>query len=88
MLLAGDDQAAIDRNQWVWLLAACQRGYDCGPNSDWVRMRCSHDNACQPFESVSDIVRRITGPKFDSIVTRAGEINDHIDRGDYENLGI
>ncbi len=72
----------------AWFLAACQRGFDCSPRSDAVRVFCYYDLNCQPYESMVDIFRRVGGTDFPEAEARARRINEKIDAGDWEALGF
>lgn len=76
------------REDLSWHLAACQRGFDCSPQSEGVRWFCMWDRACQPYESVHDIFRRAVGDELPEIEARARWINEKIDAGDWEALGF
>jgi hypothetical protein len=69
-----------------WLLAGCQRGLDCSPQSEFVTRWCRGDPNCQPFEDVQAIVQRISPAEYDGIERRAREINQLIDQGRIEEL--
>ena len=86
-LFTGDLHKA-EGEQWVWRLAACQRGYDCSQQAEWLRFGCRFDFNCQPYESGIDYIRRINGADFDEIERRAGELNAKLDAGDFEDIGI
>ena len=83
-----DEDGEFDRESMAWEIAACQRGFDCSPQSEAVRWLCMHDRACQPYESVSDILRRARGDQMDEIESRARWINEKIDAGDWAALGF
>jgi len=72
----------------AWMLVACQRGVDCSPESERVRFQCQFDLACQPYESMTDILRRGSGNTFPEVEARARWINEKIDAGDWEALGF
>ena len=72
----------------AWNLAACLRGFDCSPQSEAVRMMCIYDRACQPYETVADLIRRATQNDFPALETRARWINEKIDAGDWKALGF
>jgi hypothetical protein len=71
-----------------WFLAACQRGFDCSSQSDGVYMMCMFDRACQPYESVAEILRRTAGEELPALEASARWINEKIDAGDWESLGF
>lgn len=77
-----------DTEQMAWYFAACQRGFDCSPQSEGVRWACMWDRACQPYESVHDVFRRARGDDLHEIESRARWINQKIDAGDWEALGF
>lgn len=83
-----DPEGNADREQMAWHIAACQRGFDCSPQSEAVRWACMWDRACQPYESVYDIFRRARGEGMLEVEVRAREINEKIDAGDWESLGF
>jgi hypothetical protein len=72
----------------AWRLAACQRGFDCSPQSDFVKWSCYFDASCQPYETAYDLIRRATGNDFPDVEARARWINEKIDGGDWEALGF
>jgi hypothetical protein len=71
----------------AWWLAACTRGLDCGPGSERTREICRRDGNCQPYESLPDVIRR-DAMDYESVVSRAAEINRAIDAGDVSSLGF
>lgn len=77
-----------DANHFAWMLAACQRGLDCGAQSEPVMMACRLDTSCQPYETLTDIFRRWRAGYFPDIEARARWINEKIDAGDWEALGF
>lgn len=83
VMAALSELAAVPRE---WILAACQRGLDCSPESEVVVRYCRRDSNCQPFEDFADILRRISPAEYDAIERSALEINRRIDQGRYEEL--
>jgi len=77
-----------DLDHMAWWLAACTRGFDCSPRSEIVWQLCRFDPNCQPYETVTDLVRRASGNGFPEIEARARWINEKIDAGDWEALGF
>jgi hypothetical protein len=72
----------------TWLIAACNRGFDCGSDSEVFRVMCSMDPACQPFETFLDPLRRRLGSHFDEVERRATDLNARIDAGRFDELGL
>lgn len=81
-LFVGDLKKA-SQLQWVWRLAACKRGYDCGQDADWIRLQCRFDHNCQPYESGVDFIRRANSEDFDEIERLANDLNARLDAGDF-----
>lgn len=82
-------QGAANPHQWVWLLAACERGYDCSRQSAWYQLRCAFDSKCQPYDSgIVDVVRREAGGRFLDIERRAKELNEKLDQDRFDDLGL
>jgi len=78
---------ADNPHQWVWLLAACERGLDCSRQSMGYQFRCSADPKCQPSENgMVDVVRRETGSRFLDLERRAQELNAKIDQDQFDDL--
>lgn len=84
----GDLQAALAtsqeeamRQQWLWRVAACQRGYDCGRTAAWYRFQCRFDTLCRSGESGLDLIRRATQSQFDAISQQAIQLNADVDAG-------
>jgi len=71
-----------------WYVAACLRGLDCGPGAELTRTLCRAGTTCNPNESTLDLIRRLTGARFAEIERVAHEINDAIDAGRFEELGL
>ncbi len=86
--LAPDRSDDVENADLDWFLAACQRGLECAPQSDRVRMLCMFDTNCQPYESVVDVIRRANENDFQQHEARARWINEKIDAGDWAALGF
>ena len=91
----GDMQTAVtdswseaDREQWVWRLAACQRGFDCSAKASWYEFSCRFDSLCQPGETGVDYIRRATANDFDSVQEEARALNANIEAGKWGELKI
>lgn len=86
LLGASDTNAQVD--QWVWKLAACKSGYDCGDTSEAYRFLCRFDTACQPGESIDDIARRILGNRYLDAAERADELAHRVASGEIVSLEL
>jgi hypothetical protein len=81
-LFVGDMKKA-SQEQWVWRLAACKRGYECGQDAEWIQLQCRFDPNCQPYESGVDFIRRMNSEDFDEIERLANDLNARLDAGDF-----
>jgi hypothetical protein len=81
-------ESARERHEWVWEVAACARGADCGPFAAWVRSMCAQDERCQPHETGIDLIRRRVGAQMPEIEEAAQTLNSHIDAGEWDELGF
>jgi len=83
--LYADDPRA-EQAAWVWRLAACEQGLECGPNTPFVLDDCRRRNQCLDGESQQDYIRRVSGDppalmaraRALSIALRKGEIDDRV----------
>lgn len=85
--LSGSERDA-ESEQWVWRLAACKRGYECGPTAPWVKFACRFDVNCQPYESGIDLIRRFTSQDFYAVQERAEALDKRLDEGAWAELGL
>jgi hypothetical protein len=85
-LLFSDDEKAT-HDQWVWKVAACQRGYDCSHSAEWRKAYCRFDMNCQPYETGLDVIRRLTKSDYDQIEQEAKELNARLDADNFDDLG-
>jgi hypothetical protein len=86
MIAQGESER--ERHEWVWEVAACQRGANCGPTTEWVRSLCAVDRKCQPYETALDVIRRRVGVQMTEIEEEARELNARIDAREWAHLGL
>jgi len=79
VLMYSSDTTGESQEQWVWQVAACQRGYDCSASAEWHKWYCRFDYACQPYETVLDYIRRVRSEDFDEIEQKARDLNARLD---------
>jgi hypothetical protein len=60
----------VERAQWIWRLAACEQGLDCGPRAQMVLDDCRMQDRCIEGETAPDYIRRVSGD-FPSLTARA-----------------
>jgi hypothetical protein len=86
--LLAEGESARERHEWVWEVAACQRGANCGPTAEWVRSLCALDRKCQPYEAAVDVIRRRVGAQLPEIEEEARQLNARIDAQKWDELGL
>ncbi|MEO8019566.1 MAG: hypothetical protein ABI769_17280 [Pseudomonadota bacterium] len=84
-LFVGNAREA-SQEQWVWRLAACERGFDCSHGAEWVRFQCRFDFNCQPQDDGIAFIHRNNSEDFDELQRRARELNEKLDAGKYDDL--
>jgi hypothetical protein len=85
-LFSGDFEKA-NHDQWIWKIAACQRGYDCSSTAEWRKAYCRFDLNCQPYDTGLDVIRRLAKSDYEQIVLEAKELNARLDANNFDDLG-
>jgi hypothetical protein len=88
VLLKSPRVPADDDESIVWMIAACQRGYDCSVDNEEFRYACALEDACQPFDTVLDMLRRQRPEEFPALELRATEINARLDADRFDEFGL
>lgn len=86
-LLSGKSKAST-KAQWAWWLAACERGYECGPTNQWLEFSCRFDQLCLQGETAVDYMKRTLQTDFAAVEEQAHEINSRIDAEAWSELEI
>lgn len=68
----------------AWMLAACQRGMECGSSTEHFQFFCRWDPECQASETLVDLFRR--RPRFDELQRLATELNARLDEERFEEI--
>jgi hypothetical protein len=68
----------------AWMLAACQRGLECGRASEHFQFFCKWDPECKPTETLVDLWRR--RPRFDEFQRFADELNAKLDADRFDEI--
>jgi hypothetical protein len=68
----------------AWMLAACQRGLECGRTSEQFQFFCKWDPACRPSETLVDLFRR--RPRFEELQRLANELNAKLDADRFDEI--
>ena len=77
-----------DTTRLAWWLVACQRGFDCSANAEWVKNSCANSPQCASADGPSDLVQTLAGDKWPEVEQRAREINSSLDQGKWDDLGL
>jgi hypothetical protein len=99
---SGDPDAIFSMSDWVrastrteeetatlisaWKILACQNGYDCGPDSDWMLSVCSWNAQCANGRTYTDYLQQQLGSQYDEAVRLANTINQAIISKDVQAL--
>jgi hypothetical protein len=78
----------VDDMDSVWIIAACQRGYDCSLDNEDFRYVCHLDFACQPFDTILDFLRRRRPDNFDELQLRASDLNAKLDANRFDEIDL
>ena len=73
-------------NSMAWRLVACERGYDCSEQAEWVRETCLFDTDCAPGDSGVDLINKRIAVNDQEVRNRADEINRELDDGAWSEL--
>jgi hypothetical protein len=100
---SGDPDAIFLMSDWVstgnrtddetatligaWKILACQKGYDCGPNSDWIMSACSSNPQCADGRTYVDLLQRqLGGSQYDDALRLAKSIDQALTAKDEQTL--
>jgi hypothetical protein len=99
---SGDPDAIFSMSDWVrtgtrseeetatligaWKMLACQNGYDCGSDSDWILSTCSWNPQCANGRTYTDVLQRDLGSQYDQAVQLSNAINQAILAKDIQAL--
>jgi hypothetical protein len=79
-----DDETATLIN--AWRILACQKGYDCGPHSDWMISVCSWNPQCADGGTYVDYFQRQLGNQYYDALRLAKSIDEAITANDVRTL--
>lgn len=74
--------------QYAWWLVACEEGFDCSPNAEWVKRGCYLDPQCASAVSPSDVVEHLAGNDWPQVQQRAQELKIKLDAHEWDDLGL
>jgi hypothetical protein len=76
-------------NRFAWWLLACQSGFDCTANAEWVKNSCANAPQCvASANGPSDIVRILAGDKWPEVEQRAHDLSISLDEGKWGDLKL
>jgi hypothetical protein len=84
----GRDTAELDTERYALLLLACERGYDCSSNAEWVQASCSFNQHCAGYSDPTQRVMEASGANWPAVQQRAAELGEKIDAGAWDDLGL
>jgi hypothetical protein len=74
--------------RYAWWLVACERGFDCSANADWVKTSCGGTNECASAQDPTDLVRNLAGENWPAVQRLAADLNAKMEGGQWDELGI
>lgn len=91
---SGDPDAAFMMSDWIdaskrtatefstlvsaWQIVACQNGYDCGSDSDWMVSVCAYDAQCTKGRTYVGYLQQSLGSQYDDALRLAASIQSAI----------
>jgi hypothetical protein len=81
---ASREKTAVIDN--AWQLLACQRGFDCSAQAEWLRLDCSTGLVCTPGETGQQMLEQKSGDHWDEVKAMANEIGAAVDAKDEAKL--
>ena len=76
------EEARAESAYWVWRLAACEQGLDCGPQAGWLHDVCRLRDNCRPGENGQQYIRRMSGD-LSSLQARARDLARKLRKGEF-----
>jgi hypothetical protein len=75
------------KNELAWRLVACQRGLPCGSNSEFQRDVALNDSLLEEL-SGPELICTMAGKDCQDVERRAQEINEKLNAGAWDQLGL
>jgi len=79
--------AEVDSERLAWMALACERGFDCSAQAEWVVASCLSAE-CQSINSPNEVVRILAGDRWIEVRARARELGASLDAGRWDQLGL
>ena len=77
--------------EYAWTLVACQRGFPCNGNFDWITTgcpNCNPDNPTPENSLMADLTNRGGNNNWAAVQQRAQQINASLEAGRWDELGL
>jgi hypothetical protein len=88
-LLNPTSSDAENQNKMLaWRLVACRRGYDCGPDAQWVVNACYLADMVCAGRTGDELVQSLAGQQLAAVEQAAYDISDKLDAADWQGLGF
>jgi hypothetical protein len=84
----GPDSPDLKTERFALMLLACERGYDCTSNAEWVQASCSFNPQCAGYSDPTQHVMEAAGANWPAVQQRAAELGEKIDAGAWDDLGL
>ncbi len=78
----------LDTERYALLLLACERGYDCTSDAEWVQASCGFNPHCSAYSDSTQRVMELAGSSWPAVQERAVELGQKIDVGAWDDLGL
>jgi hypothetical protein len=75
-----------EANSMAWRLVACEPGYDCSEQAEWVRETCLFDADCAPGDSGVDLINKRIAANDQEVRNRADQLSRELDDGAWSEL--
>lgn len=71
----------------AWMALACERGFDCSAQAEWVVNSCLTAE-CRSINSQTEVVRILAGDRWHEVQARARELGASLDASQGDQLGL
>jgi hypothetical protein len=79
---------SADEVRLIWIIAACQRGLECGAGSESFEHECPVRQSCGSNTTLLDVYRQQYRLSFERFEKHARELNALIDAGRVDEVGF
>jgi TPR repeat protein len=86
--LLNPSNSDTNATRFAWWLVACQRGFDCSGDAEWVKSGCAEASPCSSASGPSELIRILSRDEWPEVQQRAQEISSKLDAGKWDDLGL